>query len=221
MTIPPDQPYDETQPRRGFAPEPTDLQDDFADATAVMPETHIPQAAPSAQPPQKKSWGKIIAVVAVALVIGIGIAVGFMMMNSSDDPKVGDCLLVQGNEQEASKRKVSCDDTSKGTTYTVVDVKTNGQSCEAEFMAVADTKGNQTTSYCLVPNLIEGKCYVESGTGAASSLEAVDCKPGEVTAVKIAKKLPQAGQTCDAEGSIPVSWSKPGDGVTYCVIPAQ
>ncbi len=119
-------------------------------------------SAPAAKKSRRLWW--VLGVVAL-LIIAIVVLIGFIARDTVtdyNDVAVGDCVSVSGQsgDQTLHARKTDCSSTSKMTFY--VALKMTAGSCPSQnYSRLYWTEGGAATGeqLCLVPNLIEGKCY--------------------------------------------------------------
>ena len=152
-----------------------------------------PDEAETDEAPQKNNWLKfvIVGVLAVVLVGG-----GVWALTSLNSTGAGDCVSASPKDAdqpdgEWNLSSEGCNDAAATHRVAVV-LKSAEDQCPAEGLYEPVKSGDETL--CLMPNLIEGKCY-NSGDDGVFKQEA--CTPE--SPVKIVKKvdgLPEEGTVC-------------------------
>lgn len=132
-----------------------------------------------AQPKNKGAVGRVAkgligVVVVVAVLFGMRLA-GDSLFNQG--PKVGTCVEAKSESSKSKVKKVDCGDSAFN--YTVVKkAKTSGE-CANEYTVYSEKRKSKTTYWCLMPNMVEGKCY--SGN---SQIKETACGPSSIKIVK-------------------------------------
>lgn len=198
--------------------------DSGAERDGTYPPGQIPPVGASVPPGQgtkvagaARSAGKnliarIIGVLVVLALVSGGVWL-VKELTGTGDPKVGDCLVMGGTADDAKHKKITCDDHSK-ISYKVAQVLKGKATCSSEnYLPYYTTKkktGETLETYCLMPNLEEGKCYKDDGNLVTSAA----CSEDE--AVKIVKRENSGNATCD-NATTPLNYPDPAPGVTYCI----
>lgn len=155
--------------------------------------------------------GRIIGgLITIALIVG-GIAI-FKALTGTDDPKVGECVIMKGTDKNASHKKTKCDD-DKNFTYTVGSI-VNGPTatCPENYEEYYTEKnGARVKTFCMMPNFKANKCYGEDSNKLITEVACTDAK----ALVKVASIENKGGATCSA--GEPLSYPEPAPGKTFCM----
>ncbi|MFC0069283.1 hypothetical protein ACFFQW_36200, partial [Umezawaea endophytica] len=233
-------------PAKAAADEPTAAPAKAADAPAdpVAPAAQAPQTAPEVPQPAagdsgnvlyrkpkaedeeedegpSRNWGRLIAIVAVAIILIAGIVYAFTAFGGSDpkDAAAGDCVSLSAASLEESEKvqTVGCDD-DKALLLVGKVIGNDTDSCpEASFYQQYPVEGKPAQGFrlCLLPNLAEGSCYKLDDLSA--NYVKTECKGVEALKVtKVIKDTDDTGQCPDGAGE-----SYPEPKLTYCFAPAE
>ncbi|MFS8099992.1 hypothetical protein LFM09_22965 [Lentzea alba] len=189
----------------------TESTDPVEPPASVAPASVDTDGTETDESPKKNNWLKfvIVGVLAVVLVGG-----GVWALTALNSTKVGDC--VSASPQDVDKPDGEWNVSSQGcgdqaATHRVAKVLANtDDACPDEGIYEPVKSGGD--SFCLMPNLAEGKCYTSGDDGAFKTEPCTTESP-----VKIVKKvdgLPEEGTVCP-EGSSELRFSEPAS--VYCM----
>lgn len=186
------------------------------------PQQHAPQFqnAPQAEQippaPKKKSvFVRILAAIAGLVVAGV-VIYGFNYLTSdAAQSKAGDCASLTGTTTKPEFKTVDCG--SAEANYTVGRVLGSpGESCGGAYDEYSETaRRGPDSKLCLVPNMVEGKCYQLEGN--EMGYKSVDCT--ESGAFKLVEQVKDAGDDSACTDALPLSY--PESKLTLCFLPGQ
>ena len=171
------------------------------------------------QPPKKSRKGLFITLGVVAVVILAAIAAFAVFAVKSADKNaldVGDCLFFESASTTAadtSHEKRDCSDSE--ATYEVAQKNDGDVQCAEDYFSytlVSEDEGVQTT-LCLVPNMIEGSCYLLEDDGRIVPSDCTDTQT-----VKVVRRADGENDETlcnEFDTAFPIAFSEPER--TYCI----
>ncbi|EID73481.1 MULTISPECIES: LppU/SCO3897 family protein [Rhodococcus] len=170
-------------------------------------------------PPKKSRKGLFIALGVVAVVILAAVAAFAVFAVKSADENaldVGDCLFFESASTTAadtSHEKRDCSDSE--ATYEVAQKNDGDVQCAEDYFSytlVGEDKDVQTT-LCLVPNMIEGSCYLLEDDGRIVPSDCADAQT-----VKVVRRADGENDETlcnEFDTAFPIAFSEPER--TYCI----
>ncbi|ANS25961.1 hypothetical protein R1CP_06175 [Rhodococcus opacus] len=170
-------------------------------------------------PPKKSRKGLFITLGVVAVVILAAIAAfGVFAVRSADKNAldVGDCLFFESASTTAadtSHEKRDCSDSE--ATYEVAQKNDGDVQCAEDYFSytlVSEDEGVQTT-LCLVPNMIEGSCYLLEDDGRIVPSDCTDTQT-----VKVVRRADGENDETlcnEFDTAFPIAFTEPER--TYCI----
>jgi hypothetical protein len=157
------------------------------DTPASAPQyQNAPQGEAIPQAPKKPSVMSRILRAVLGLIVAGAVVYGINYFTSdAAQSKAGECASVTGTTSKPEFKVVDCG--AAEANYTIGKVLgSTTESCNGDYDEYTESaRRGPDSKLCLVPNLVEGKCY-EEGTGMG--YPAVDCaKSGAVKLVKLVK----------------------------------
>lgn len=181
----------------------------YAQQGAYQPQGEYASSATAAGQPKKSGLNPIVLVV-LGLIAAIGLGFAVWQLTKAGDPKVGDCVVVTGSGTDVEMDKDSCDDKEK-VTYEVIKVAKSSSECGDESYVTQTRNDKDVKTFCIRPNLHEGVCYKEAGTGDDVEIDSA-CGSGSVKVVEVHN---EDGASCSA--GMPVEYSDPTK--VFCLEP--
>jgi hypothetical protein len=173
---------------------------------------------PGQIPPEPKKRGIVsrILTAVIGLVVAGVVVYGINYFTSdAAQSKAGDCASLTGTTTSPDFKTVDCG--SAEANYTIGKVLGSlSESCGENYDEYTESaRRGPDSKLCLVPNLVEGSCYEDSGT--QMGYPAVDCsKSGALKLVKLVKGSVDESACGDA---VPLTYAEPK--TTFCFTPGE
>jgi hypothetical protein len=230
MTQPPNQPYDPGQgynPNQSYNP----AQGQQAQTPPSQPYAYGPAQAQqyAAQqqyqamqgtPKKRFSVKQIVPIILVAVVVVAGAWSLWGNFQTNENLKVGNCLVITGEANNANEEKIDCSDKSKFS-FEVTQVVSSSSACpngSTYYEITSKSRRSSSTRTekvaCLIPNLHPDVCY-KTTYNATAPYEVADCGSADV---KVTKRIDQANASC-GQNEEDLVFTDPAR--TYCLAEAK
>ncbi|WP_158848407.1 LppU/SCO3897 family protein [Saccharothrix deserti] len=180
---------------------------------------NAPQAAQVPPEPPKKKKGVIARILtAIIGLVVAGVVIYGVNYFTSDaaQSKAGDCASLTGTTTKPEFKTVDCG--SAEANYTIGKVLGGpGEACGGDgYDEYTETaRRGPDSKLCLVPNLVEGSCYVLEGNQMGYPV--VDC--GTSSAFKLVKQVKGTADEALCTESAPLTYPEPK--MTLCFAPGE
>ena len=162
----------------------------------------------------------VVAVGAVAAVVGLHQARIAVEQDMSRPVAVGDCVVVTTGAGDAVQtRRASCADDPSYTVGAMTDVSGSCPTTEYQHFA-APVADRATAGLCLVPNLVADHCYrLGMPIGVVEKAACSDSRTGSPDSgllVQVTRRLDVHDQSACPAGGGSYAWPYPSPARTYC-----
>lgn len=166
-------------------------------------------------------WPVVLVVVLVAVVVGAGVAI-FNVNTWQRQSLVGTCTVLSGTNSDVTTTRADC--AAPSFTWVIVKSVKSSAECSDEYASVYETfedergGSREFSAYCLMPNFVQGECYVELAESDVNGYSRTECSDAEADFRIAAVHDKALASLCQSDTE---AWTFPDPARTFCLAEPQ